>query len=376
MENVLYWIWLTSKPLISPQKITSLLEHFNTIEGIYQAKTYYNIPNIGEKEADALRNKSLQQAKRIKAETDAMGANIITFDDTRYPKGLRNIIPPPYILYVMGDIESLNNVLAIAVVGTRRYSDYGKIVTMRFAGSLAKSGVTIVTGLAVGADGAAARAALREGGRVVGVLGSGLDVMYPPENTDLIKTVAQKGVLISEYPPSTEAYKWHFPERNRIIAGLASGVLVTEAPKRSGSLITARIAMEAGRDVFAIPANVTENNSMGCNRIIQQGAKPVMSAEDILVEYPYAVRQTVKPKTQNKPKKEDKPDKNDISSKFADLKDDDKRIVSVLMREDRHIDELSRELGINAGELNVKLTLLEMKGAIKKLAGGIYKINV
>lgn len=386
MDNVLYWIWLTSKPVITPQKIMSLLEYFSTAEEIYLAKTYFNVPNIGEKEASALRDKNMDAAKRIREGTEKLGADIITFDDERYPDRLRYIMPPPYILYVRGSIPSLDTLLTIGVVGTREISPYGRIVTHRLAYDLAKNGVLIVSGLARGADTIAAKAAIRANAPTIGVLGCGIDVAYPPENKEIIDEVAKCGMVITEYPLGAAALPNHFPERNRIIAGLSNGVLVTDAPKRSGSLITARLATEYGRDVFSVPGNILEAEHIGSNTIIQQGAKLVMSAKDILEEYPYAVK-----KQRGTPKKSDEKNVKETnkniraeqteaedfsnSSKFKSLSDEDKRIVSVLMKQDTHIDELSHQLGIPAGSLNVKLTLLEMKGAVKKLPGGMYKIN-
>lgn len=389
MDNTLYWIWLTIKPVITPQKIMSLLEYFNNVEEIYSAKTYFNVPNIGETEAKALRDKSLSDAKRIMERTLEMGADIITFDDKRYPTRLRYIMPPPYILYVRGYIEGIDDTLSIGVVGTRKITDYGKLVTNKIAYALAKNGVLVVSGLARGADTAAAKAALRAKMPTVSVLGCGLDIVYPPENKRITDMVAQYGMVITEYPLGSPPLKTHFPERNRIIAGLSNGIIVTEAPKRSGALITARFAMEYGRDVFAIPGNITKAEYYGQNALIQQGAKLVMSVRDILEEYPYAVKQIRKNnKIETKRIEDDAASVNDgskaevqsgdllNSDKFKNLSDTDKRIVSALMKQDTHIDELSRSLEITAGSLNVKLTLLEMKGAVKKLPGGMYAVNV
>ena len=387
MERVLYWIWLTSKSVIAPRKIMSLLEYFGTAEEIYREETYANIPNIGAREISALKDKSLSEAKKIKQKIDEMGARIITFEDDDYPSKLRNIIPPPYILYVRGDISGIDDVLSIAVIGTRKgYTPYGKMATTRLSSELARNGAIVVSGLARGLDSVAAEGALRAGGRTFAVTGSGLDVIYPPENKDLTEEIVKCGAVITEYPPGAQALPEHFPARNRIIAGLSNGVLVAEARKKSGTLITARLAMEYGRDLFAVPGNINDLNYEGANRLIQQGAKLVTGVNDILEEYPYAVKETrtERKKTDAKPEGDraeviqtpevKKAEEVSDIDKYADLNETDKCIVSLLMKKAMNIDELSRESDIGAGALNVRLTLLEMKQILKRLPGGDYEI--
>ena len=389
MESVLYWIWLTSKTVIAPRKITSLLEYFGSAEEIYREEAYANIPNIGMREISALRDKSLAEAKKIKQKIDELGARIITFEDEDYPNALRNITPPPYILYVRGDISGIDEILTIAVIGTRKgYTPYGKMATMRLSSELAKNGAIVVSGLARGLDSAAAEGALRAGGRTIAVTGSGLDVIYPPENKDLTEEIAKCGAIITEYPPGSQALPEHFPARNRIIAGLSNGVLVTEARKKSGTLITAQCAMEYGRDLFAVPGNINDLNYEGANRLIQQGAKLTANVNDILEEYPYMrrearsvdnvdniVNEELQETAQTTPDEPGKPaeDVSDVD-RYKDLNETDKRIVSLLMKKAMNIDELSRESGMTAGALNVRLTLLEMKKHVKRLPGGDYEI--
>ena len=386
MERVLYWIWLTSKPSISPRKVTSLLEYFSTAEEIYRAEKYVNIPNIGAREISELKDKSLSQADKIKKSVDDMGARIITFEDEDYPDKLRNIIPPPYILYVRGDISGIDDILTIAVIGTRKgYTPYGKMATTRLSSELARNGAVVISGLARGLDSAAAEGALRAGGRTFAVTGSGLDVIYPPENKDLTEEIAKNGAVITEYPPGAQALPEHFPARNRIIAGLSNGVLVTEARKKSGTLITAKLAMEYGRDIFAVPGNINDLNYEGANRLIQQGAKLTANVNDILEEYPYAVKEkrSAAEVREAEPEKtakvepavpERKAEEVSDLDKYKDLNETDKRIVSLLMKKDMNIDELSRAAELGAGALNVRLTLLEMKKLVKRLPGGNYEI--
>lgn len=221
-------------------KITYLFEHYETIEEIYSAKEYKKAGPMPPAMQSALKDKSLDAAKRIYEETKRIGARILVFDDDSYPEMLRNIIDPPYVLYIKGENMQWDKLFTIGVVGTRNYDDYGKITTVRLCSQLARCGVTIVSGMARGIDSIAANSALRANGKTIAVLGSGLDVIYPPENKELYRRITEHGAVISEYPPGSEALRGHFPERNRIIAGLSRGVLVTEAPRRSGSLITAR----------------------------------------------------------------------------------------------------------------------------------------
>ena len=378
MEHILYWIWLTSKNVINSGKITSLLENFSDIEEIYEAKSYKNIKNIGDKEEAALKDKSLNEAKHIYDETKRIGAFVVTYDDEAYPEKLRNIVTPPYILYVKGEMIDFDKYLTIGVVGTRKNTPYGKLVTHRIAGELAKEGVIIVSGMARGIDSIAARAALRSGNKTVAVLGSGLDVVYPPENADLMEEISRNGLIITEYPLGTPAYKTNFPERNRIIAGLSNGVLVAEAPRRSGSLITARFALENGRDVFSVPGSIFEPNYEGSNRIIQQYAKLVTKAYDVIEEYPYAKKTEIVEKSEASKEEVAKNKTVNIeeNEKFKNLSDDEKKIVSLLMNNDMLLDELSRRLNVEVSEMNVKMTLLEMKGAVKKLPGNVYQIIV
>lgn len=392
MDNVLYWIWLTSKPVINPKKITSLLERFSTAEEIYLERNYFNIPNIGQKEIAALMDKSVAEANRIKAAADKAGAEIITFEDDEYPDKLRNIIPPPYILYVRGDITGIDDVLTVAVIGTRKhYTPYGKMVTMRLSSDLASNGAVVVSGLAEGLDGIAAEGALRAGGRTVAVMGTGIDIIYPARNKELAEEIVRHGAIITEYPPGSPAAKEHFPDRNRIIAGLSNGVLVTEAKRKSGTSITVRYAMEYGRDLFAVPGNINDLNYEGTNRYIQQGAKLTTNVNDILEEYPYAVRVSavserenaaqpdIAPETPERdiPETDNKPsdDASDIEI-YKSLSEVDKRIVSLLMKKAMSIDELSRAMDMNAGALNVRLTLLEIKRTVRHMPGGIYEIVV
>jgi len=205
----------------------------------------------------------------------------IEIDQPDYPDALRALPQPPPLLHVRGRLEVLSRP-GIAVIGTRAHSTYGRDATVSFVVGLVRAGYTIVSGLARGIDGIAHSTALEMGGDTVAVLGTGIDVPYPPEHEDLYHTLAERGCLVSEFPPGTPPLKWHFPQRNRIIAGLSRGVLVVEAPERSGAMITAEYALEGGKEVFAVPGPIHNPTSAGTNRLIQEGAALVTSAADIL----------------------------------------------------------------------------------------------
>ncbi len=391
-EHVLYWIWLTIKPSITATKITCLWDRFETIEDIYNASEYNDIEKIGQGDKKALMDKDLTEAREVIAKTEKAGAKILTFDAIDFPDMLRNIIDPPYVLYIKGEIMNWDRLLPIGIIGARECTDYGRLVTSKISRDLTKMGVTIVSGMARGLDSEASWAALRAGGKTIAVIGSGIDVVYPPENANLFKEICEHGAVITEYPPGSSALGGHFPERNRIIAGLSKGLLVTEAGERSGTSITARYALENGRDIFAVPGNIYAPKCIGTNKLIQQGAKLVMNAMDIMEEYPYAAKLLKPPKiqvvikTQNLPsyKIEDE-EKIHIQNeqivtiedkKYSFLKNEEKDIIKLLIESNKHIDDIVRELDKPAGEVNTLLSMLEIKALIKKLPGNNYQLKL
>lgn len=397
-ESTLYWVWLTIKQVMSPTKITCLRERFETIKDIYNEYEYNGIENIGTKEIKELRNKDLTEAKRVIEQTKRVGAKILTYEDINFPDMLRNIIDPPYVLYIKGELMSWDRLLTIGVVGTRKCSPYGRLVTSRLSRDMTRLGITVVSGMARGLDAEAAWAALKAGGKTIAVLGSGIDVIYPRENEKLFYEICEHGAVITEYPPGSGPLPNHFPERNRIIAGLSKGVLVTEAPAKSGALITANYALNSGRDVFAVPGNIFDAQYAGSNSLIQHCAKLVMSAHDVIEEYPYAEKLLKQPKikvvikTQNiKNNFDENTNYSDVihntpiqneqnitidSKRYAFLKPEEKEIIELLIEKNMHIDELARQLGKSAGEINTALTLLEIKRLIKKLPGNNYQLKL
>jgi len=282
------------------------------------------------------------------------GARLSCIEDEDYPLWLGKIHDPPYLLYYRGELSSLNE-LSIAIVGSRRASSYGKIQSFRLSRELAAKGITIVSGMARGIDTEAHKGALEAGGQTIAVLGSGLDVIYPPENKQLYNEISQQGAVITEFPPHTHPEPGNFPMRNRVIAGLSRGVLVVEAQQRSGALITVDFALEQGRDVFAVPGPINSKNSEGTNNLIKQGACLVTEINDILSEYGIEENET-----------------NLQQGKLFDLSSEEKLVLELLSSESKHFDDLVYESKLTIGELSTYLLQMELKGIIEALPGNYY----
>ena len=382
-KSVLYWIWLVQNCGIFNNDINGLLEQFDSVEEIYNETDFKNVTNVKPSTIRRLKDKNLKEAEDILFKTHNMGAEVIVYDDIRYPDMLRNIPNPPYVLYMKGEIMNWDRILGIGIVGTRRSTEYGIKATKMIAGDLAECGVTIISGMAHGIDSVAQEAALSAGNKTIAVLGCGLDVCYPSENRKLMEQIAENGTIISEYPPKTEPNGRNFPWRNRIISGLSRGILVAEAPRKSGALITAEYALEQGRDIFAVPGSIFKAESEGTNKLLANGAKAVISAKDILDEYVFEIErlQLKKPSLVDKIFKNSKKVNNEIKislddKRFSNLSDEDKKIISLLIDDNMHIDDIARRTGIDAGSLSIKLSMLEFSGHIQKIPGNNYKLNV
>ena len=280
---LLYWLWFALLEGISVQQKLSLLQHFHDPEEIYNLQG--NISGISEEIMEALENKDLLEAKRILADCANKNIRILSIRDEGYPEKLRNTYDPPLVLYVKGSIPQWEEMPVIGIVGTRKASTYGLQTAKRFGGQIAACGALVVSGGAAGIDAEAMEGALDAGFPVVGVLGCGVDVVYPASNRKLFARVVENGCLISEYPPQTPGIYWHFPQRNRIISGISDGLLVVEAPEKSGALITARSAMEQGRDVYVVPGNVDVESCAGSNALLQDRAAAALSGWDVVKEY-------------------------------------------------------------------------------------------
>jgi DNA processing protein len=284
----------------------------------------------------------------------ASGVMISTWEDPAYPQLLREIYDPPPLLYLRGELVPADQ-RAVAIVGTRNPTAYGQEVAHHLAHGLAENGITVISGLALGIDTIAHKAVLEAGGRTIAVLGGGLQRIYPERNKPLAARIAQQGVLLSEYAPYLPALAGNFPARNRVISGLALGVLVIEAGERSGALITAQFALEQGRDVLAVPGSILSRASAGCNRLIGEGATLVRRVEDILEQLSLHQRAT----------------QQEICV-IAPATHEEARLLEVLSFEPQHIDELGSRAGLPAGSVTATLGLMELKGYVRCVNGTYY----
>ena len=287
MSDIRYSVWLSLAAVPGTKSLCQLIEAFEgDTDAIYRASREALL-NKGATEtlADRLSDKSLDEALRIIDFCKKRDVFLLPYDSPNYPKRLRRIPDFPILLYGRGRLPILDNEVAIATVGTRRYTEYGKRNAYVISRDMARAGIVVVSGMASGIDTFCHRGALDALGYTIAVLGCGIDVVYPKSNADLMEEIAETGTVLTEYPPHTEPAGYHFPKRNRIISALSLGTLVLEADEKSGAMITARLTLEQGRDLFSLPGNIGESTSLGTNRLIKDGARMVTGALDIVNEY-------------------------------------------------------------------------------------------
>lgn len=361
MSDLRYWLGCNLVKGVGPTRVKALQEFFGNLESAWCA-TESELRKIG---FDRRTIASFQQAQRdlnleeCLAKVVDAGLTLITWDSPEYPPYLREIPKPPPLLYVKGKFQDIDR-FAVAVVGTRRLTSYGRQITRELVSGLVSSGVTVVSGLARGIDGIAHKAALDFGGRTLAVLGSGVDRIYPAEHQGLAEKIVaeQKGAVISEYGLGVKPDARNFPQRNRIISGLSLGVIVVEAGQRSGALITSKFALEQGREVFAVPGNINSPASKGPNRLIQDGAKLVAGVEDVLEElnlkmvFEQAAVQMALP---------------DSAEEAA--------LIAQLSSQPIHIDELSRAANLPSSLVGSTLTMMELKGMVQQVGGMNYVLS-
>jgi len=364
-NDYLGWIALALTPGLGARTAGKLLAKFESPAAIFNASlTALEAEQIPASVAQAIHSgQPMSAAAKELAQVQAAGARLLPWDEPEYPERLREIYDPPPLLYTLGNIELLRRP-SIAIVGTRRPTPYGNQVAEKLAKDLADRGLTIVSGLARGIDASAHRGALNSNtGTTIGVLGCGIDVVYPKENKKLFEQVEHQGAIITEFPMGTFAAPQNFPIRNRIIAGMALGVVVVQGSQYSGSSITARLAMEFGREVYGVPGNTTEPMSFGPNTLIKQGAKLVTSWEDVVEELPTPVRAELIPV------------ESASSEEYAEiveksLSPEVRQIYSLLaVDKSRHIDEIVELSGLTSSQVLAQLFDLEMKGVIRQLPG-------
>ncbi|MGB2637182.1 MAG: DNA-processing protein DprA [Candidatus Acidiferrum sp.] len=363
-EASLSWLALTLTPGIAARLTVRLLREFGTPEAVFRASLRsLEACNLPAPAAQAIFKK--QNFWRAEKEMDAIrriGCRVVNCTEPEYPQTLLQIYDPPALLYVRGD-ASILNAPALSIVGTRRPTMYGTQMAERMGRDLAKRGLVIVSGLARGVDALAHNGATAVGGRALGVLGTGIDVCYPKENKKLFEKVLEKGAIISELPTGSHPAPENFPVRNRIIAGMPLGVVIVEGKQYSGSLITARLAMEFGREVFGVPGNVTQEMSFAPNQLIKQGAKLVTSAEDMIEDLPTPIRAAlVQAEAMGSEQR------NLLAGDW--LNPTEKRIYELLSIETaKPIDEIVESTGLNSSDVLATLFDLEMKGIIRQLPG-------
>lgn len=387
MSALKYWVWLTELQGLKNQTRLALLRHFGSPEDIFYADMEEVLLTEGmtREQAALLEDHRLETADRILADCQRLNLRILTIQDAEYPDRLKNIYDPPCLLYVKGRLPVFDEEVAVAVVGTRDCTPYGTACAQKLGFGLAKGGALVVSGMAAGIDAEAARGALHAGGKIVGVVGNGLDIYYPAVNRSLLEDTAAAGALISEYPPGARPLGAHFPARNRILSGLSLATLVIEAPEYSGALITAETAIEQGRDVFAVPGPIDSPYSVGSNRLIRDGAGVVTDAWDILQEYagrfPDKLSQEEARKDapvmgyQARQKEEAKPVPPSVSLSGGDLSLTDDQITLLQTLSDEEpvlVDDLIEQTGIPTRRVLSALTLLEIENLVVQHSGKRY----
>lgn len=400
MAQVKYWLWLANLQGVSSRIKLALLEHFGEPDKIYygEKEEYLLTPGMTRTAAAYLEDKKMDAVDRILGDCDRLGIRIITMQDAEYPDRLRNIFDPPLLLYVQGRMPQFDDEVTVAMVGTRRASPYAMEQGERLAFQMAGLGAVIVSGLAAGGDAAAHRGALRAGGFTAAVIGGGHDVIYPREHRELYEDIAARGVILSEYPPGTEHIGRHFPVRNRIISGLSLGVVVIEAPERSGALITASRALDQGKDVFVIPGLVGDHRCAGSNALLRDGAGVATDAWDILSGYagkfPHKIRSLrmeeprrfggapVKAERPGRAEKKEPAAPKEPEKPLLDLTgdhgltDDQIRVVKALEGRTVQVDDLIEETQIPTRRILSALTVLELDRIVAQESGKRFSLLV
>lgn len=369
------WVALNMTPGVGPRAAAKLLERFGSAEGVFGAlRAELERLRLRPEtvESIALKDRHGEAARELERVREIAGADVLILDDGTYPALLREIADPPVVLYVRGAWAECVEAPCVAVVGSRRASTYGQNVALMLARDLASRGVTVVSGLARGIDAAAHRGALEGAGRTVAVLGTGIDGVYPRDHRKLADEIlASGGALVSQFPLETPPVSENFPYRNRIISGLSLGVCVVEAAENSGSLITARLAMEQNREVYAVPGNITSRNSFGTNYLIKSaGAKLVQQWQDVVSEFPPELAAEILPP---EVKKTEGGAAGQASRAPADLSAPERTVFKLLSTDDpAHIDALADASKLSISELSGVLLGLEMRELVRQLPGKCF----
>jgi len=356
MDERLYWIGLNMVKGIGPKSFQSMLDHFGSAQAAWEASP-------GRLYDSGLQKKRVESLLQFRASIDLnkiwdtireKGINVLIWKDEDYPRRLRDIHQSPPVLYMRGEITAQDS-WAVSVVGTRRITAYGRQVAEDLGSALARNGVTVVSGMARGVDSVAHDAALKAGGRTIAVLGSGVDQIYPPENRRLAGEIIENGAIISDYAVGTPPEASNFPPRNRIISGLSMATVVVEANRRSGALITAGFALDQGKDVYAVPGNINAPHSAGPNRLIQQGAFPLISVDDLLESLDLSMVT-----------------EHQVARQILPSNAVEAVLFEAVGFEPKHIDEIRMNVDMPIEDVSAALSLMELKGMVRKVGGMKY----
>lgn len=431
-ENKLYWIWLSERFGVASRYFSEFADKYDDPYDVYRLETdeIEQLDGISDALKAKLSDKSLDKAYSILKYCKKYSIDVIGYSDKRYPERLKTIETPPVILYCMGKLPDMNSRLCVGMVGTRKMSEYGKHSAYKIAYELSAAGVCIVSGMALGIDGVSACGALEAGGTTVAVLGCGISITYPKEHARLMKSIAKRGAVITEFSPFERPLPANFPKRNRIISGLCQGVLVVEGGKGSGALITASRAVAQGRELFAMPGNIDESNSEGPNELIQNGANVALGASDIIEHYDFLYHDAINykgytkakrssqldervlerygvssslvkvKKKQKAPEPKDEPNKaprfEEVTQKVTEtlpqvkkaqkeeyvpdnsdailssLDETSKRVFGLIPDGTSFAPDVIATHGIDIGDVITALTMLEISGLVSSLPGGLY----
>lgn len=403
-SNCQYMVWLTAKTGIRRKRLTELLNRFGSAEAIYEATydEYLNIPFLSDANIKALCDKSLDGIASYMHQLELNSVKLICLGDEEYPEMLANIEDPPVMLYCRGHFLDLNNYLCVSIVGSRNPTEYGKKITRDAASALAESGIITVSGLALGVDSIVHSASLEHKMPTVAVIGCGVNIIYPKSNYALAAEICKIGMIISEYPLSAAPERFHFPERNRIIAGISHATVITEAASKSGSLITADYAFRHGRDVFSFPGSVYSPLSAGTNELIKQGACPITGASEITMQYKdlYKDNLAMGKRLKKTEKKSNTSENNNherikkqqseyLNSKESTTKNNgtvhndtnraaeknlsvDEIILSAINDEPLTVDMICRNTSLSLADVNMKILMLELSGKVKRTNGNYF----
>lgn len=356
MNDKKYWVGFNLIKGIGAVRMQALIDHFDDLESAWKARPI----DLAEAGLSAKLIERIAQARqqvdleKVWTRIEAQGIKILTWEDAAYPQRLKEIEQPPPVLYIRGEYLP-DDLYAVAIVGTRRVTSYGRQITEELSAYLASNGITVVSGLARGVDAIAHQTALKAGGRTIGVLGSGVDKIYPPEHRQLAQQMMGQGAIVSDYAPGTPPDASNFPPRNRIISGLSLAVVVVEAGETSGALITAEFAAEQGREIFAVPGSILAPQSKGTNKLIQKGALPLLSINDLM----QALNLT-------------RMGEHKAARKMIPADETERRVMSILSAEPLHVDEIRNQTELPIEKVSATLALMELKGMVRQVGGMNY----